>query len=106
MSRKINVRLLIALLAGSAVLGLGLCFLYSVQVQRGAATLLGRADQAEEGGDAAKAADYLRQYLTLRPNDADVLCRYALLLDQRATSGAARFEAFLMLREAFHRQPE
>jgi tetratricopeptide (TPR) repeat protein len=106
MPRRVNVKLLVALLVGLAVTCVGLYGLYGLQVRRGAATLLGRAEQAEEQGDPARAADYLRQYLTLRPDDGDVLTRFGLLLNQRATSGAARFEAFLVLKQAFRLQPE
>jgi tetratricopeptide (TPR) repeat protein len=103
MRRRANVKLLICLLAGLAVTGTGLYFLYGVQLRRGAISLLMRADQAEEQGDRAKASECLKQYLTLRPDDGDALARYGLLLDQEATSPAARVEAFCVLQEAFRR---
>ncbi|HEV3443580.1 MAG TPA: tetratricopeptide repeat protein [Gemmataceae bacterium] len=106
MKRRVNVKLLILLPAGLFLAGVGVYFLHGAQLHRSAGSLLRRADQAAEHGDPARAASYLEQYLTIRPDDGAAMIRYGLLLDRQATSLADRSKAFVALRQGFRLQPE
>ena len=90
MRRILNVRLLLLLLGGVALLGVGVHSLHGVQVKRSARTLIRQADRAEGRGDLAKAEDYLDRYVSLRPGDLDALARYGRMLEKLAGPDPAR----------------
>src|SRR4051794_13880044 len=105
MRRKLNVPFLAGLLAGGLLLGVSLYLLYGFQVRRHASALLSQADRAQEQENLDQAARYLARYLTLRPEDIDVLARYGLLLAQRAQSPLARGHAVAVLDRVLQRLP-
>ncbi len=91
--RKLNLKLLLLLAGGSVLLGLGVYLLHGVQVRRNVKGLLARAVAAETEGQADKAEDYYRRYLTFRPDDVETLIRYARLLEGPGGSLAGRARA-------------
>jgi tetratricopeptide (TPR) repeat protein len=106
MTRTINRRFALFLLTASVLLGLGLYGLYGVQLRRNAATLLRQADQAEAQGNLSRAGNFLSRYLTLQPDNHEVLARYGLMLDRQATSPADRVRTLSVLRQVFRLHPE
>jgi predicted Zn-dependent protease len=106
--RKLNLPFLLCLVAG-LVLGAPLVHLvHGYQVRRSAGALLDRADRAEQEGRLSGALDYLRRYLGFRPNDSEVLARYALLLadKQVATTPRATLRALFALDAALRQAPD
>ena len=89
MRRRLNLKVLLALLAVVLSLGVGLYLVHKVQVRRHAAALLAQADRAEQEGDSAGEKKSLDRYLVLAPNDDRVLVRYAILLARQADSPRA-----------------
>src|SRR5262249_28186297 len=59
--------------------------------------------EAEEDDNATGATGYLGLYLGLRPEDDDVLARYALLCEQTAKSIPERVRAFFILERVLQR---
>src|SRR5690606_13894485 len=47
----------------------------------------------------------LKSYLTLRPEDTEVLARYGRLIDQRAETTEQRIRAMLTLEQVLRRDP-
>jgi tetratricopeptide (TPR) repeat protein len=82
--RRLNLRLLLVLLAGLAVAGALIQGIHAVQVRRHSRSFLREADRAEQSGNPQQAADYLRRYLLLVPVDMQVMTRLGKLqFDQR-----------------------
>jgi cellulose synthase operon protein C len=82
--RRLNRRLLLVLLVGLVAVGAMFHGLHSLQVRRHSGSFLREADRAEQSGSPLQAADYLRRYLFLVPDDARVMTRLGtLLVDQR-----------------------
>lgn len=88
------------------VLGAGAYWLHKFQMQRNAAGLLERADQAERDGDKAEAARLLARYLGIRPHDTAVMTRHALLLADTATTFQQQRQAYLAMQAALRSDPE
>jgi tetratricopeptide (TPR) repeat protein len=84
MRRKLNVKLFGCLLASVLVLGIAVHFIHAFQVRRNAGALLERADKAEKDGHLPEAAQYLRRYRVLVPDDTDALARYGFVLSKLA----------------------
>ncbi len=103
MRRTLNLKLLICVVAATAVMGGGVHFVHGFQENRNAGVLLKRADQAERKGDLAEIEKYLSRYLILRPGDADALARYAQIMDKRDTTGRNRVRVLLALDETLRR---
>src|SRR5262249_58229680 len=106
MRRPLNVRFLLGLLGGGAVLTLACHSVHALQVRRNAAALLAQAVRSEEQGQHGQAAAYLGNYLAFVPEDTDGLARYGLLLDRLAYSAPARRRAFGVLEQVLRREPE
>ncbi len=75
--RTLNVKLLIGLCVGCAVLLGGTVLLHRFQVRRTAGKLLDLAVAQQEQGDPVEAATSLRRYLNLRPYDYPSYIRLA-----------------------------
>src|SRR3954452_12238011 len=106
MRRRLNVKFLIGLLVVTALLGGGVHLVHGFQVKRNAGALLRRAEQAEKKGDLEEDEKYLSRYLVYRPDDADALARYALLLDKRDTAGKGRVRVLTVLEQVLRRAPD
>jgi tetratricopeptide (TPR) repeat protein len=102
----LNFKLLIGLLVATAILGAGIYLVHGFQDQRLAAALLKQAERAEQKGDLEKREKYLSRYLAYRPDDADALAKYVLLLDKRDTAGKDRLRVLLALEESLRRAPD
>jgi tetratricopeptide (TPR) repeat protein len=88
---RLNLKFLLILLLVMIVLGASYFGVHAYQVRRQAGALLQQGIRAEQQGQLDRAERYLRRFLLLRPQDAEGLARYALVLDKvRATSPAGR----------------
>jgi cellulose synthase operon protein C len=105
MKRRINLVVLMILLAAAVLLGGGMHLVHGVQVRRNALALLDRASRAEAGNDLEKAEQSLKQYLSLRREDGPAWKRYAQLLDQRDPQGRRREQVFLVFEQALRYNP-
>jgi tetratricopeptide (TPR) repeat protein len=104
-SKRVNWKLLGVLAGGLALSAAAVAGVHAVQVRREAAELLARADEAERDGQAGRAAARLRRYLSLAPEDADALARYAGLLDGQAGDDEARWRAVSAYEQVLARDP-
>lgn len=91
--RKLNLRLLAILAACTVLLGGGVHLLHAIQVKRNAGALLEQANLAEKEQDLDRAANYLRVYLGLRPDDTNALARLGLLLKDQPRHRLEAIEA-------------
>ena len=108
--KKLNVKVLLALMVAVAVLGAGGYLVYEVQTRRNASKLLAQADIAEKQKNASRAATILDRYLRYRPEDTNALARYGLLQADHAIAapGASDQEneaALLVLEQVLGRDP-
>jgi predicted Zn-dependent protease len=106
MRRRLNVKLLVWLLAGLTAVGVGVHWLHAFQVRRNARALRQQAERYLAEGQLSEAISYLGQYLTYEPGDTETLAKYALALDQAANSPTARFQAWDLLEQALRREPK
>src|SRR5262249_36584950 len=67
--RKINGKLFLALLVGTAALAAGVFAVHAFQYRRIARALLFQARRAEEAGQVVRMAQYLQRYLEFNPRD-------------------------------------
>ena len=93
MQRRINVKVLIGLVVGTALLGGGVFLLHRFQVDRNAGLLLDQAKKAESNHDLEKTRVYLVRYLSYRPNDLESLAWYGGVLQKQATTDEQRDQA-------------
>lgn len=80
--KTLNVPFLAGTLVAAVVFGAAAYAWRSYSVARMANVFVEKAEALERGGDWDKAAGYLRQYLGLRPHDADGLARLARIYDR------------------------
>src|SRR5258708_9899513 len=106
MNKPLTVRYLIRLIGMAAVVAAAIYLLHRRQAGKQAAAFLYQADAAEQRGDLARAAGYLRRALALRPNDTDGRARLGLLLADTAQSADDRLQAFLELEQVLRVAPE
>ena len=76
--RRLNLRLLLGLLAVTALLAGGVHVVHGFQEVRNAGALLRRAEVAEKKGDLEENEKYLNRYLVSRPDDVSALAKYGL----------------------------
>src|SRR2546426_3546561 len=103
--RKLQERRILLLVTAAAVLAVGIHFLHEFQIKRNVRAFLRQADLAEGQGNQQQAAAYLSGYLGYKPEDASTRTRYALLLDDLATSPKARLRAVQALEQALQHEP-
>jgi tetratricopeptide (TPR) repeat protein len=101
----VNPLALLVLLVGGLVLGGAAFATHRFQVKRNAEALLAQADQAEEEGRPALAADYVRQYLGLAPGDKGALARYALLSEKEARGDRGKVWVLSLCEQVLRRDP-
>lgn len=88
--RRLNGRLLLILIGVVALGGLIIHGLHVLQVGRQSSAFLREADRAEEAGNPQEAAEFLRTYLRLAPEDTNTMARLATLLFKHRQYGEAR----------------
>src|SRR5271157_311914 len=98
--RKLNLVFLLGLVMALLALSGAAYLVHGRQVQRNASALLDRARKNEEQGKASKAADALRQYLSLRPRDGEAWRSYARVLDGVTKNSRRRDQVYLVYEEA------
>lgn len=105
--RKLNVKLLLCLLAGLAVFSGGVAVAHHLQYRRIPVALLRQAQRAEDENDLKRAISYLDRYLSFAPDDAEQRARIALILADRkvAVSHKGRENALIALEKALGYDP-
>jgi len=81
--KKINVKLLVVLLAVAVISGGIFIGLYVIQKTRGSQKLLARADAMKADGNLHDAIKFRRQYLRLQPDDNEQLAQLGLDMKER-----------------------
>jgi tetratricopeptide (TPR) repeat protein len=104
--KRVNFKALVVLVAVASALGVGIHLVHGAQVRRTVAFLTDEAAAAEREGRPGEAADYLHQYLLVRPDDADARARLGFLLARGANSGRAAGEAYVTLSAALRADPK
>jgi predicted Zn-dependent protease len=106
MNRKFNIKLGL-LLGGGLILSAGaLHSIHELQTRRHADAWLAQARQGGTPERGAQALNYYYVYLTLQPDDSDVLLEYALLQDSHAKSPKDRRQAIGLFERGLAKQPE
>jgi Tfp pilus assembly protein PilF len=107
MRRRLNVKMLLALVGGAALSGLALHLLHGYQVKKQAGSLLEQADRAEKKSQHRLAIDYLRRYLAFKPVDTGALARFGRLLARAdvAVSEKDGLFALAILESVLRRDP-
>lgn len=100
--RTINPRVLIVLVSVTLLAGATFYGLHQFQLHRHASFFLEQARQAQAEEDYETATKRFRNYLKLKPNDAEVLSELGLLLADRGAHRAA----YRTLEKALRRAPE
>ncbi|HEV8000678.1 MAG TPA: tetratricopeptide repeat protein, partial [Planctomycetaceae bacterium] len=88
--RRLNGRLFLFLVVALGVGALVIQGLHVFQVGRQSSAFLREADRAEEAGNPQEAAEFLRTYLRLVPEDTQTMSRLAALLFKYHQNGEAR----------------
>ncbi|HET6329076.1 MAG TPA: tetratricopeptide repeat protein, partial [Planctomycetaceae bacterium] len=88
--RRLNGRLLLLLVGGIALGALIIHGLHVLQVGRQSSAFLREAERAEQAGNPQEAAEFLRTYLRLAPEDTHTMARLATLLFKHRQYGEAR----------------
>lgn len=108
--KRVNVKLLLALVAAAAVTFVGVYLLRRFQIARNAGGLLIQARQKLEEGNTAEALQFLQRYVGLRPEDSAAYAEYAELLLQKTEVPEATREAlsraYIVLEDAVRRNPK
>jgi tetratricopeptide (TPR) repeat protein len=104
-NKRLNVRLLMTLLAVIVLLGITTHLLHAYQMRRFARNLRARAEEAESDGRPDQAVSFLSRSLSFSPQDPDTLARYGQMLDKVATTPRERSRALAVLQQAFSRNP-
>jgi tetratricopeptide (TPR) repeat protein len=104
--RVLNHKVVFRMVVGLAGLGLVVHLVHAYQAARLAGTLRGQARQAEEQGQADRAAACLQRYLAFAPDDADALADYGTLLEHGARTHYERGRAAAVFQQVLARQPQ
>ena len=108
--KRVNVKLLLALVASAIVAVVGVYFLRKFQISRNAGGLVKLARQRIEEGKPAEAMQILQRYVGLRPEDSEAYAEYAeLLLQKTEVPEATRNDlsrAYNVLEDAVRRNPK
>lgn len=104
-TRRVNFRLLLALLALVLVLGSGSYCLHSYQVRHLAAAEWRLAEEALGEGRRDKVLEHLARYLGYRPRDADALALYGMTVEEVSTTIPARLQALVAYEAALQHGP-
>ena len=108
--KRVNVKLLLALVAALIVTVGGVYFLRRFQIARNAGGLATQARQKAADGNLVEALQLLQRYIGLRPEDSEAYAEYAeLLLQRTAVPEATRSDlsrAYNVLEDAVRRNPK
>ncbi len=105
MKKKLNLRLVVILSGSVAAVGLAAVVVHACQVGPEAASLLAEADRAEQAGDLARTADYLKRRLAFTPDNADILERYGQTLEKQAATTEEQEHVLSVYEQALARAP-
>src|SRR5580700_10427485 len=104
MKKQLNFKYLLRLVVIAIAVAATVYLVHHWQVGKQADAYLVQANIAEERGDLARAAGYLRRFIVERSDDIDARARLSLIVAQTARSRDEKFRAFLemekVLREA------
>src|SRR5262245_28637295 len=89
----VNVRLLLVVFVVLAVGGTTAFLLHQRNERRNARAFLTRAEESSEKGEHAEAAQWLAQYIQLRPDDYESRVLLAHAVDKSAHTPAAKVQA-------------
>jgi tetratricopeptide (TPR) repeat protein len=107
--KRVNMRLLLGLVASLAILAGGVYLLRRYQIQRNAGGLAKLARERLEEGKVSEAMSLFQRYLGLRPEDNEAYAEYAKLVLDRADSSDAKRDdiarAYNTLENAVRRNP-
>ena len=107
--KRVNVKLLLTVVATVLVAVVGVYFLRRFQISRNAGGLVKLARQRVEEGKSAEALQILQRYVGLRPEDNEAYAEYAeLLLQKTEVPEATRNDlsrAYNVLEDAARRSP-
>lgn len=107
--KRVNVRVLLILVATVAALGVGVVALNRYQVGRNAGSLAARAREKRADGKRDEALRLFAKYVGMRPDDAEAYSEFATLVLERAEApGATRADlsrAYSALETAVRRDP-
>lgn len=106
--RKLNLVFLAGLIVVALVLGVGTYFVHDHQVERNASALVNRAKKLEAEGELSKAAETLKHYLSLSPDDGKTWRWYAQVMDDLYAEAPPRRreQVLLVHEEALRRNPD
>jgi tetratricopeptide (TPR) repeat protein len=105
MNRGVNLRAVLMLAAGIPALFVSVHFLHAFQMKRGASDLLEQADLAAAAGHSDEVRELLRDYLGLKPDDAEVQARYGRAVKEAARSRDELRKAYQALARAIQLDP-
>src|SRR5262245_17589025 len=105
MRTTINVAFLFKLFAVAAILAVVVHFIHWVQTGKQVRALAHQADAAEQRGELARAEQYLRRLLALRPADADSRARLVLLMESSARTDEDHRQVFLEMEQVLKEAP-
>jgi tetratricopeptide (TPR) repeat protein len=102
MKRTFNLRFFLILLVIVVATVVGTYFLHQYQMKQQVRFYLLRAEQALQTKELPKAKEYFERYIMLQPKDVNIYNRYAMLVDDAATSDSRpeRVRAYLSLEKA------
>jgi cellulose synthase operon protein C len=103
--RRINLKFVLLLFAVIAVAAVGIHVTHEIQLRRRASGLLERARTTEAAGDLASAAECLRRYLELNPDDGSATAWYARVVEKADVYGRERERVFLLYEQAVRLNP-
>lgn len=106
--RRLNVKLLFALILGSILL-VGITFLVNwLQSGRIARAMLAQAERAEQRDDPVEAARFFSRYIELQPDDIDSRARLAQTLanEKVAVNQPSRTRALFVLEQVLAKKPD
>ncbi len=104
MSRKTLKRLMV-LIAASSLIGLAGYFIWRLQVDRMARSVVEQADQFAEQKDYNKAVELYQQHLLVVPDDVEVQIKYADILITQGKTQKQQQDAMTILGDILRRQP-
>lgn len=100
MRRVFKVKVFLVVVIILALLGAGTYYLHGYQFKKQVNIYLQKADQAVAEKDTQKAREYLERYIRLKPKDTEAFNRYAIMMDDSATTAVEKSRAYLQLEKA------
>jgi tetratricopeptide (TPR) repeat protein len=106
--RRLNVKLILGLFAGTIFLTAAVVVTHALQAGNISSALLWRAGQAESQGRLKEAARYLKRYLEFAPDDNEERAHLGRLLTDPSltTTNRGRHRARYVLEQVLTREPE